>query len=170
MAHVIRRDRPDELSPDPRLSASSRVSTAEPELDELDPDLVLPPEWTTRADLGTTAGKLAAAIRGLKHAMRGESSFFVHAYRGLLLVLTGLMLGVRPTTWCLLGICGGLVLVAELCHSAIDTIARAVGDPETQALKAARDIAAAGVLIAVCVTVVVAVTMFSQRLGELLGW
>jgi diacylglycerol kinase (ATP) len=170
MAHVIRRDRPDEAAPDPRLTGTVCAPSAPPATDEFDPDLVLPPEWTTRADLGTTAGKLAAAVRGLKHAMRGDSSFFVHAYRGLLLVLTGLMLGVRPTTWCLLGLCGALVLIAELSHSAIDTIARAVGDPEAQALKAARDIAAAGVLVAVCVTAAVAVTLFTQRLGELLGW
>lgn len=170
MGLVIRRDKPEGEPADPRLCGSTVAATTDLDPVDFDAELAQPPEWTTRADLGTTAGKLAAGMRGLKHALRGDSSFFVHGYRATLIILTGLLLGVRPTTWCLMAMCGGLVLIAELAHSAVDTLARAVGDPESQALKAARDIAAAGVLVAVVVTVTVTVTMYSQRLGELLGW
>ena len=62
-----------------------------------------------------------------------------------------------------------LVLIAELSHSAVDTLARAVGDPEEPMLKTAREIAAAGVLVAAfgsgAVTVIVLAWAFVKLLG-----
>lgn len=165
MPVVIRRDRPDGEPREPEVAAAPA-----PEGDslEIDPELVMPPEWTTRADRRTTRDKFTAGLRGLKIAVRGDSSFFVHAYRALLIILTGTLLRIGPSGWCLLLIAAGLVLVAELAHSAIDTLARAVGDPEEQALKAAREIAAAGVLVAVSFTAVVTTILFTIRFGQLL--
>jgi diacylglycerol kinase (ATP) len=139
-------------------------------LDELDPELTEPPEWTTRAGSRTLKEKLAAGLRGLKFALRGDSSFFAHAYRGLLIVLAGAILGVPPTAWCLLILAIALVLLAELLHSAIDTLARSLGDPEERGLRVAREIATAGVLVAVLALAVVASTVFAVRLNDLFGW
>lgn len=168
MAVLIRRDRPADESGPVKPGGREEAAAASADL-ELDPDLTTPPEWTTMADRRTTRDKFAAGLRGLKHAIRGDSSFFVHAYRGLLIALTATLLGVAPMGWCLLGLSGSLVLVAELTHSAIDTLARAVGDPEEQALKAAGEIAAAGVLVAVFSTAAIAVAVFALRLIELLS-
>ena len=65
---------------------------------------------------------------------------------------------------------GGLVLIAELSHSAVDALARAIGDPEGPGLRAARDIAAAGVVVAVIASASISITVLSIRLGEFLGW
>ncbi len=63
-----------------------------------------------------------------------------------------------------------LVLLAELTHSAVDTLARAAGDPEDPPLKMAREIAAGGVVVAAigsgCLTGMVLLVKF----GELFGW
>ena len=99
--------------------------------------------WTARAGRRNSREKFAAGLRGLKHAIRGDSSFFAHAYRGTLIALTAALLGVDPWGWCLLVIAACLVLLAELTHSAVDTLARAVGDPEEPRLKIAREIATA---------------------------
>lgn len=136
----------------------------------LDPDLTLPPEWSTRAGSRTLGAKLSAGVSGLKFAMRGDSSFFAHAYRGLLIVLTAGLLGVTPMAWCLLVQAIVLVLIAELSHSAIDTLARSLGDPDELGLRVAREIANAGVLVAVIALVMVALTIFTLRLNELFGW
>ena len=85
---------------------------------------------------------------GLKSAIRGDSSFFAHGYRGTLIVITAALLGVDQRGWCLLVLGACLVLIAELAHGAVDTLARAIGDPEEPRLKTAREIAAAGVLVA----------------------
>jgi diacylglycerol kinase (ATP) len=114
--------------------------------------------------------KLAASLRGLKHAVRGDSSFFAHAYRTLLIALAAALLGVGPLPWCLILLAAGMVLVAELAHSAIDTIARALGDPEDAGLKVAREIATAGVLVAVFIAWAVWIIVLVVRLGDLLAW
>ena len=102
-----------------------------------------------RTPIGGNARRQAGrGLRGLKSAIRGDSSFFAHGYRGTLIVITAALLGVDQRGWCLLVVGACLVLIAELAHSAVDTLARAIGDPEEPRLKTAREIAAAGVLVA----------------------
>ena len=123
-------------------------------------------EPAAQADRRNVQGKLAAGWRGLKSAIRGDSSFFAHGYRGTLIVITAALLGVDQRDWCLLVMGACVVLIAELAHSAVDTLARAIGDPEEPRLKTAREIAAGGVLVAAigsgAVTVIVLSLKFIQ--------
>jgi diacylglycerol kinase len=113
--------------------------------------------------------KLLAGLSGLKHAIRGDSSFFAHGYRVVLAALTATMLGVGPEGWMVLIMAACVILIAELNHSAIDTLARAVGDPEEPRLKVAREIAAGGVLVAVVGSAIVVTVIFVLKFTELLG-
>lgn len=133
-------------------------------------DLEPTPEPAAQADRRNVQGKLAAGWRGLKAAVRGDSSFFAHFYRGTLIVIAAAMLGVDLWGWCLLVLVAVLVLLSELTHSAVDTLARAVGDPEEFRLKAAREIAAAGVLVVAIGTAFVTLTVLTTHLFHLLGW
>ena len=133
-------------------------------------DLEPSPEPAAQADRRNVQGKLAAGWRGLKTAVRGDSSFFAHFYRGTLIVIAAAMLGVDFRGWCLLVLGACLVLLSELTHSAVDTLARAVGDPEEFRLKAAREIAAAGVLVAAVGAAAVTLTVLTTRLFDLLNW
>lgn len=129
-----------------------------------------PEPWTARAGRRNARAKLSAGLSGLKHAFRGDSSFFAHTYRGFLIAIAATMLGVGPSGWCFLVLAAGLVLIAELCHSAVDTLARALGDPEAPGPKVAREIASGGVLVAVVVFAAVSVTVLVLKLNDLLGW
>ena len=129
-----------------------------------------PEIWISRAGRRNLREKLMAGLVGIKHAVRGDSSFFAHAYRALLVFLTAGMIGVPPIGWCLLVIGLGLVLIAELMHSAVDTLARAIGDPDEPRLRVARDIAAAGVLVAVVISAAISITVITIKLGDYLGW
>lgn len=133
-------------------------------------ELEEPQPWTPRAGRKTLREKLLAGLRGLKHAIRGDSSFFAHGYRATLIGLIAAQLGVNAYSWCILVLGFGLVLVAELAHSAIDTLARLIGDPDDPPLLMAREIAAAGVLVAVFVSASVSITILLLRLGAQLGW
>lgn len=144
-------------------------SSSDPPDDRLS-DLEPSPEPAAQADRRNVQGKLAAGLRGLKAAVRGDSSFFAHFYRGTLIVIAATMLGVDVRGWCLLVLVACMVLLSELTHSAVDTLARAVGDPEEFRLKAAREIAAAGVLVVAIGTAVVTLTVLTTRLIDLLGW
>jgi diacylglycerol kinase len=143
-----------------------------PEFDEnrLRHQLEDEPELTAQADRRNARRKLFAGVRGLKHAIRGDSSFFAHFYRGTLIAITASLLGVNQWGWCLLVIAACLVLIAELAHSAVDTLARAVGDPEEPRLNMAREIAAACVLVAAFGSGTVTLIVLSWKLGELMGW
>lgn len=166
----------------PDLSDSDSTMTSESrqarrtlyEVPALDPqrldELSAPTPWTPRADRHGTRNKFAAGLRGLKHAIRGDSSFFAHAYRGTLIALTAALLSVDPLGWCLLVIAAGFVLVSELTHSAIDTLARAVGDPEDPPLMMAREIAAATVVVASFISGSITVAVLTVKLGALFNW
>lgn len=129
-----------------------------------------PPQWASRAGQRGARAKLTAGLCGLKLAIRGDSSFFAHAYRGILIALTAALLQVGPLGWSLLVIAACLVLISELAYSAVDTLARAIGDPDEPRLRIARDIATAGVLVAAFGSGAVTITVLTLKLGELLGW
>lgn len=155
--------------PGPGPPEMGDVSLDDPPDDSLE-GLEPSPEPAAQADRRNVQGKLAAGWRGLKAAVRGDSSFFAHCYRGTLVVIAAAMLSVDLRGWCLLVLGAVLVLLSELTHSAVDTLARAVGDPEEYRLKTAREIAAAGVLVAAVGAAAVTLTVLSTRLFDLLGW
>lgn len=140
-----------------------------PGYDEHALDLDVDSDPTAQADRRNTRSKLAAGWRGIKSAVRGDSSFFAHCYRGTLIVITAVLLGIDQRGWCLLVIGACLVLIAEMAHSAVDTLARAIGDPEEPRLKTAREIAAGGVLVAAVGSGAVTVIVLSWKFAELLG-
>jgi diacylglycerol kinase (ATP) len=133
-------------------------------------ELEEPPVWTARAGRRGFREKLAASLRGLKYALRGDSSYFAHIYRFLFIAMTAALLGVGPLEWCFLGLSFALVFMAELANSAIDTLARALGDPEEPAVCMAREIATAGVLIAVTTSAALSITVLTLKVGVLFGW
>lgn len=137
------------------------------ELDLL--ELERPAAASASADGRNTRRKLAAGWRGLKTAIRGDSSFFAHGYRGTLIATTAIVLGVNQWGWCLLVIGACLVLIAELAHSAVDALASAIDGPDNPRLQAARDIADAGVLVAAIGSGVVNGIVLSWKFIELLN-
>jgi diacylglycerol kinase len=159
--------RPDRRRPGPFEPAPE---SGDPRLADSTVALEPSPEPAAQADRRNVQGKLAAGWRGLKAAVRGDSSFFAHSYRGTLIAIAATMLGVDLRGWCLLVLGACLVLLSELTHSAVDTVARAVGDPDEYRLKTAREIAAAGVLVAAVGAAAVTLIVLGTRLFELLGW
>lgn len=158
---------PDHLTETGRLYGRYEVPVVdEQRLEELEAT----PPWTVRAGRRGSREKFAAGLRGLKHAIRGDSSFFAHAYRGILIAMTAALLSVDPLGWCLLVIAAAFVLLAELTNSAVDTLARAAGDPEDPPLKMAREIAAAGVLVAAFASGALTVTVLLVKVGDVFNW
>ena len=118
--------------------------------------------------LGHETGATAAAIGvGFPVAVIATGMLFL-AIRAITIVAA--LLGVNQWSWCLLILGGSLVLLAELCHSAIDTLARAIGDPDEPRLTIAREIAAAGVLVVAFTSGAVTVIVLSWKLTQQLGW
>src|SRR5690349_15768169 len=92
--------------------------------------------------------KFRVAFLGLKLGIRGHSSFAVHFFFTALVLVAAAALHLELLEWCLILGCIGLVLVAELFNSAIETLFRGQDEPTRARTWPALDIAAGAVLLA----------------------
>ncbi|WP_341650233.1 diacylglycerol kinase [Thauera humireducens] len=92
--------------------------------------------------------RLGFALKGLRHTVVTERSFRVHlaAAAGVLAVL--LITRPAPVWWAVLGLAVGFVLMAELFNTALETLADHLHPERHPVVGAAKDIAAAAVLVA----------------------
>lgn len=114
--------------------------------------------------------KFRHAIRGLRVGVRGQTSFHVHFVMTALVFLVALFLHVSLVEWCLLILCIGFVMSAELFNSALESAARAITRDFDDDIRDALDIASAAVLLAAIAASIVGCTVFIFRLGIHLGW
>ncbi|MCA9234750.1 MAG: diacylglycerol kinase family protein [Planctomycetales bacterium] len=92
--------------------------------------------------------KFADALRGIKIAMRGEASYFVHILATAIVIIAGVISRLSPTRWALLALCIATVLAAESLNTAIERLARAVTRKQDPQVRDALDIASGAVLLA----------------------
>lgn len=118
----------------------------------------------------TTRNKLLDGWHGLRHALRAESSFFAHAYRGLLIAISALIIGLGPLEWCLLAISAALVLGSELFHSCIARLSRSPALEGDKHVTAAREIAAGAAVVASLMSGAITLTVLISHVGVQLGW
>jgi diacylglycerol kinase len=108
--------------------------------------------------------KFRAALRGVKVGVRGHSSFSVHFFFAALVVVAALVLGCDKFEWCLLLGCIGLVFVAELFNSAIETLFRGLDEATRERTWPALDVAAGTVLVAAITASVIGSIVFLSKL------
>jgi diacylglycerol kinase len=109
--------------------------------------------------------KFADAFRGLSRAVRSQSSFGVHLGMATAVVATGAFVQVSPVEWCLLVLAIGLVLMAEIFNTAIESLARGPGSRRHPRLRDALDMASGGVLVAAITAAVVGAIVFGSRIA-----
>lgn len=99
--------------------------------------------------------RLAFALNGLKLAARRERSFRLQLLAAA--AVLALLVATRPAPlwWALLGLATGLVLMAELFNSALETLLDHLHPERHPAVGAAKDLAAGAVLVASAAAVVV---------------
>ncbi|MCA9102879.1 MAG: diacylglycerol kinase [Pirellulales bacterium] len=114
--------------------------------------------------------KFHDAFRGAKRGIRGQSSFFVHFFAATLVVAAALALDASRIEWCVLLICITIVMTAEMFNSALEHMARAIGDDYHPALGNALDIGSAAVLTASIGAATVGCVVFIYRIGVLMNW
>lgn len=132
--------------------------------------LVLPtePEVASPRRRRSWSDKFKVAFRGIKWGVRGESSFAVHFFFTVLVVVAASVLRCELVEWCLLLGCIGFVLTAELFNSAIETLFRGLDAATRERSWQALDISAGAVLLASLTASVVGALVFLPRLLNLL--
>jgi diacylglycerol kinase len=106
----------------------------------------------------------------MKLGMRGHSSFAAHLFAAAVAIAACVALDCRVTEWCLILLCIGLVLTAELFNSAIETLFHGLDADTRSRWNGSLDIAAGAVLLASLFAVLVGGIVFVNRFGELMRW
>lgn len=107
------------------------------------------------------------ALEGFATAVKTERNIKVMLALGVIAVAVGFLLRLDWISWCLIAVCCGLVIFAELCNTAMEAIV----DLATQELhplaKRAKDIAAASVYVLSITAAVIGLIVFAHALGVL---
>lgn len=109
----------------------------------------------------------ADAMRGIRVATRSERNLRIHFCIVIVVVVLGFFLNVSGWEWVALVFCIGIVLVAEMINSAVESLADTTHPEKHPGIRDTKDIAAGAVLIAVLAAVVVGVIIFLPKLWEL---
>jgi len=88
------------------------------------------------------------ALAGLVYAVKTEGNVRVHLVASIIVVALGFGLGVSRLEWAALVSAIGLVWLAELLNTALEILCDFVEPARADAIKRAKDVAAAGVLAA----------------------
>ena len=117
----------------------------------------------------TQAHSFAVAFASIGRALKSELHMKVHACVAVLALLACWALGVEPFGWCLVIICIGCVIAAELSNTALEALADKVSPEYDPFIKVAKDAAAGAVLVLAIMAVVVGLIVFVPAAMELLG-
>ena len=119
---------------------------------------------SSRASSRTWSRKFADSFRGLSRAVRSQSSFGVHLLAAGAVIVAGAVLRVSAGEWCLLALSIGLVLMAEIFNTAIESLARGPGARRHPRLRDALDMASGGVLVAALTAAVIGLLVLGPKL------
>jgi diacylglycerol kinase len=115
------------------------------------------------------ATSFQAAFSGLRRLITSERHFQLHLIAATSAIILAAFLDFSRLEWAILMVTIGLVLVAEGLNSAIERAVDTTTPVFHPLAKAAKDIAAAAVLIAAIISVVVGLLLYGPKLWALVG-
>lgn len=116
----------------------------------------------------TWRDKFADTFRGVRAALRGQTSFGVHLVAAVLVIAAAAVLQLSSTEWAVLLLSITVVLVAEILNTALECLARAITSERHPAIGQALDLAAAAVLLAALGAACVGAVVFGRQIWQLL--
>jgi diacylglycerol kinase len=116
-----------------------------------------------RHDLAAT---FRYAFAGLFAAWRTERNLRIHAGIGAAVVVVGAVLRLPPAAWAIVFLTIALVVTAELLNAAVEAVVDLVSPEDHPLAKRAKDVAAAGVLVAAAGAVAVGLCVVLWAVGR----
>ena len=105
------------------------------------------------------------AIEGFVTAVRTERNIKVMLALGIAAVIAGIVLKIDLLSWCLVALCIGMVLFAELINTAVEAVVDLATTEFHPLAKRAKDIAAASVYTLSITAAIVGLIVFARALG-----
>lgn len=110
---------------------------------------------------------LSFALTGLLHAVRGQPNLRIHVIVATLAVITGFVLRISRVEWAVIALLVAMVIALELLNTAIEAVVDLASPTFHPLAKAAKDTAAAAILVAALGSVVTGLLIFLPRLWQL---
>jgi diacylglycerol kinase (ATP) len=104
------------------------------------------------------------AIRGFRWAASSQSNLRFHLIVAVMVVIGGFFLQVTALDWCILLLCIGLVVSAELFNTAIEKTVDLISPEWNDKAGIIKDIAAAAVLFISLTALIIGIVIFGQYL------
>lgn len=106
------------------------------------------------------------AINGIIHVFKTERNLRIDYLMGVLVFIFSLFFDFSKAEYVCLILTIGFVIFAEMINSVIEYMVDLITEEYNEKAKAAKDIAAGGVLMAGCIAVLVAYFLFAEKIKE----
>jgi diacylglycerol kinase len=127
-----------------------------------------PFEPATTPSLGRTLRSFGFAGAGLRYLVRTQPNFRVHLLAALIVVGTAFLAGATGVEIAVLLLAIGLVLMAESLNTALEAVVDLASPAVHPLARIAKDVAAAGVLVAATIAAAIGLLILGPRLIALL--
>ena len=107
------------------------------------------------------------AFSGLGILFKYEPNAWIHLTVLSAVIIAGILFRISPAEWLVILFAAGLVFTAECINSAIEHLSDEVSSHYSKKIKRAKDVAAAGVLVAAIVSVIAGIIVFLPRIIRL---
>ena len=112
------------------------------------------------------AASFGYAFAGLAAAWRTQPNLRIHVVLAAAVVAAGLLLRLAPLGWGVIALAIGLVIAAELFNTALEAVVDLASPQDHPLAKRAKDVAAAGVLIAALAAAAAGLAVLCGVLGR----
>ena len=106
---------------------------------------------------------------GIIQSYKGEQNLKIHTFMAILVLIFGFFLKISYVEWLVCLILIGLVLMAEFFNTAIEYVVDLASPKIHPLAKAAKDTAAAGVLIMAIISAIAGLIIFVPRIIDFIG-
>ena len=111
----------------------------------------------------------AVAFAGIGRAFKGELHMKVHLVFAVLALLACWLLRIETWGWCVVIICIGMVVAAEVLNTSIESLCDKVSPEFDELIKLAKDAAAGAVLVLAITSVVAGLIVYISAIINLIG-
>ncbi len=103
------------------------------------------------------------AIAGLKEWIKTEQNFKIHLIAALLVVISGWLVSLNAQEWLFIAIAIGLVFIAEIINSALETLCDLYSTEFNPKIKRIKDLGAAATLLAAILALTIGIVVFYHK-------
>ncbi len=104
------------------------------------------------------------AFHGIPKALKSERNLKIHFVMMILVICFGFLFQIDIMEWLICFVCFGMVIMAELFNTAIETVVDLVSPEKNEFAGRAKDISAGAVLFAAIISAIIGLIIFIPKI------